>query len=37
MKTSHRVCKPALFGACPKPGCTGRDGAERAFGIKMEG
>jgi len=32
--TKPRVCKPALFHACPKPGQTGRVAAERAFSVK---
>ena len=33
-ETKHWVCKPALFGACPKPGQIRRVAAERAFGVK---
>ena len=33
-KTSYRVCKPALLGACPTPGKIGRVVAEKTFGIK---
>jgi len=29
------IYKPALFGACPRPGQIGRDAAERAFSVKM--
>jgi len=33
--TGYAKCKPALFGACPKPGQIRRVAAERAFCVKM--